>query len=124
MIDLIELWPVDVGDRVGDVLPVARTSPATLFDLDAVCSAGGEPVDDVVQAITAEFLVCGRDVHYYVRAGDRAFDGSLDVLLQRVGRSPANQDVEGDFGVVEPMKGDGIREAAIDDRLEAGELAS
>src|SRR6266487_650118 len=29
-------------------------APGTLFDLDAVCSAGGEPVDDVLQAITAE----------------------------------------------------------------------
>jgi hypothetical protein len=62
--------------------------------LDAVCSAGGEPVDDVLQAITAELLVWGRDVHRYIRVDDRAFDGSLDVLLQVDGRSAADQDVE------------------------------
>src|SRR5438445_6914806 len=44
-----ELWTVDIGDRVGDVLPVARSSLRTLFDLDAVCSASGESVDDVLQ---------------------------------------------------------------------------
>ncbi len=33
---------------------------------EAVCSAGGEPVDDVLQAITAELLVWGRDVDCYV----------------------------------------------------------
>jgi hypothetical protein len=115
-----ELWTVDIGDRVGDVLPVARSSLRTLFDLDAVCSASGESVDDVLQAITAELLFWGRDVHRYVRAGDRAFDGSLDVLLQGVGRSAADEDVKEDFGVVEAMKGDGIGEAPRDDRIEAG----
>jgi hypothetical protein len=61
-----ELRTVDVGDCVGDVPPVVRASPGALFDLDAICSASGEPVDDVLQAITGELLVWGRDVDCYV----------------------------------------------------------
>ena len=44
----MRLRRVDVGDRVGDVLPADRASPGALFDLDAVCSVGGEPIDDVL----------------------------------------------------------------------------
>jgi|SRR6266511_4643162 len=118
---LSELGTVAVGDRVGDVPPVVRASPRALFDLDAVCSAGGEPVDDVLQAITAELLVWGRDVHRYIRAGGCPFDGSLDVLLQPDGRSATDEDVEGDFGVVEAMEGDRISEAPKDDQVQQGE---
>src|SRR5262249_61388320 len=71
-----------------------------------------------LKAIPAELLVWRGEVHRQVRAGDRAFDGSLDVLLQGVGRSAADEDVEGDFGVVEPMESDGISEAPRDDRAE------
>jgi hypothetical protein len=49
-----------------------------LFDLDAVCSAGGEPVDDVLQAITAELLVWGRDVHRYIRVDEEDAGRHLD----------------------------------------------
>jgi hypothetical protein len=43
---------------------------------------------------------------------------AVDVLLQGVGRSTADEDVEGDFGVVEPMEADGIAEAPRDNRVE------
>src|SRR5262249_44835746 len=121
MIASSELRTKDVGDRVGDVLPMPRASPSALFDLDAVCSVGGEPVDDVLQAVTAELLVWGRNVDCYVSARLRLFAGSFNLLPEGGGRSPADENVEGDFGVVEPMEGDGIGEAPRDDRVEAGE---
>jgi hypothetical protein len=78
----LELEAEDVGDCVGDDLSMTRASSGTLFDLDTVCSSGSEPVDDVLQAITAKLLVWRRNVHCHARAGDNPFDGVLDLLLQ------------------------------------------
>jgi hypothetical protein len=51
---------VDLDDRIGDLLPVARADADTLLDLDAVPAAGGEAVNDVLGAITAIALVWGK----------------------------------------------------------------
>ena len=72
---------VDLDDRIGDLLPVARAGAETLLDLDAVPAAGGEAVNDVLGAITAIPLVWGSDAHYHAGAGKRTIDGGLDFLL-------------------------------------------
>src|SRR5215510_4613817 len=72
---------VDLGDRIGDLLPVVCAGAETLLDLDAVPASGGEAVDDVLGAITAIPLVWGSDAHSHARAGKRTIDGRPDFLF-------------------------------------------
>lgn len=76
-----KLGVVDVGDCIGDVLPMYLAGSAALFDLDAVRSAGGEAVHNVARAVAAVIVARPRNVHRDARAGNRAFDGALDLPL-------------------------------------------
>ena len=67
--------------------------------------------------VAAEPLIRLRYVHCEIRADD-AFDGSLDLLLQGLAREAADENVERNVVVVEPMKSDGITEAPRDYRVE------
>src|SRR5262245_63179380 len=60
-----------------------------------------------------------RYVHRKIRADD-VFDGALELLLQGVGRAPADENVIRNFGVIEPMEGNGVSKAPRDDRVEKG----
>ena len=102
---------VDVGDGIGDVLPVARAGAETLLDLDAIRAACSETVDDVLGAITAIPLVWGSNAHGHARAGKRTIDGFLYLLLQRFGRAAANKDMGMGLRGVKSMEGDRICEA-------------
>ena len=114
---------VDLGDCIGDVLPVARAGTEALLDLDAIRAACSESVDDVLGAITAIPLVWGSNAHYHARAGKRTIDGLLYLLLQRFGRAAANEDMGMSLKGVEPMEGDRICEAPSDNRVEAWETS-
>jgi hypothetical protein len=102
----------DVGDCMGDAPPVFFSRPVFLLDLDAVRAASGEPVDDVPFVVAAEVLVRLRYVHCEIRA-DHMLDGALELLLQGGGRASADQNVIRNFGVSEPMEGDGVSKAPM-----------
>ena len=62
-------------------------------------------------------VVGPRDPDADARVGRRALEGAPDLLLQGRGRAPADEDLV----VVEPVEGDGVREAPGDHRSEARE---
>src|SRR5688572_17002831 len=112
-----ELGIVDIGDRVGDRLPVVRAGREALLDLDAIGTVCGEPVDDVPGTVAAEPLVRGRDAHWYAGAGDSGVDRRPDLLLERTGRCAADENLRG----VGTMERDRMGKAPEDDRVEARE---
>src|SRR5262249_35025612 len=114
-----EFWVKDGCDSIGDALPVFFSWPIFLLDLDAVRPASSQPVDDVLLVVAAEMVVGLRYVHGKIQADD-VFDGALELLLQGVGSTPADEDVIWNVAVVEPMEGHGVAKAPRDDRVEKG----
>ena len=112
-----QLAVVDVGDGVGDRLPVLLASLQGLLDLDAARAAGRQAVDDVPLVIATEPIVRRGDAHVDVAAGQRSGDGFPDLLLQGRRRAPSDQDQR----IVEPVEGHGVGEASADHRPQAGE---
>ena len=111
---------IKVGKRVSDGLTVSFAGWEALLDLDAASSTSGEPVYDVFGAVAAVFVARLRDAYRDARADYRGFDGSLDLLLQKVGRSATDED----FLLAEPMEGNGVSEASRADLIEAREASS
>jgi hypothetical protein len=114
-----KLGGVHAGNRIGDGLPLPFAGREALLDLDAAYSAGGQPVHDVARAAAAEVIARLRDTHRDPRAGQRSFDGQLDLPLQGLGRAPAYQDIRSAV----PVEGDGIPEAREMTRPSFGKLA-
>src|SRR5690606_10608223 len=79
---------VDLGDRVGDRLPVLAADLVALLDLNAARAPGRDPVDHVVGRAAAERVALAGDRHL---ATDRGLDLLLQQLLDMVRTAAADQ---------------------------------